>query len=100
MVREISELASMIVGMDNVGIGVSNLQLSVEFYQRLGFLKSFENDRGCTMAAASAKLFLFVANPNHRPVPRALLTLGSNPPGVDHISLLVDNVDETHAELS
>jgi len=41
----------MILSVDNIGIGVTNLGRSVEFYQHLGFAKAFENERGCTMVA-------------------------------------------------
>jgi catechol 2,3-dioxygenase-like lactoylglutathione lyase family enzyme len=49
------------------------------------------------MSAGSAKLYLFKAVPgssSHRP-----FTLEENPPGIDHISFLVDNVDRTYAEI-
>ena len=89
----------MILSVDNIGIGVTNLGRSVEFYQRLGFAKAFENERGCTMIAGSAKLFLFVGSPGREPVTRQAFDLSLNPAGVDHVSFLVDNVDKTHAEL-
>jgi len=89
----------MILSVDNIGIGVTNLGRSVEFYQRLGFAKAFENERGCTMVAGSAKLFLFVASPGRAPVARQAFNLSLNPVGIDHVSLLVDNVDKTHTEL-
>ena len=89
----------MIQSVDNIGIGVTNLGRSVEFYQQLGFAKAFENDRGCTMVTGSAKLFLFVASPGREPVARQAFNLSLNPVGIDHVSLLVDNVDKTHSEL-
>lgn len=46
----------MILSVDNIGIGVTNLSRSIEFYERLGFAKALENERGCTMVARSAKL--------------------------------------------
>ena len=85
----------MILSVDNIGIGVTNLGRSVEFYQRLGFAKAFENERGCTMVAGSAKLFLFVGAPGREPVARQAFELSLNPAGIDHVSFLVDNVDKT-----
>jgi hypothetical protein len=51
------------------------------------------------MVAGSAKLFLFVGSKGREPAPRQAFDLSSNPPGIDHFSLLVDNVDKTHTEL-
>jgi catechol 2,3-dioxygenase-like lactoylglutathione lyase family enzyme len=89
----------MILGVDNIGIGVSNPARSVDFYQRLGFAKAFENERGCTMIAGSVKLFLFEGALGHEPVDRQAFDLNLNPVGIDHISFLVDNVDSMHHEL-
>jgi len=89
----------MILSVDNIGIGVTNLGRSVEFYQRLGFVKASENERGCTLVAGSAKLFLFVGLPGREPVARQAFDLSLNPSGIDHVSFLVDNVDTTHTEL-
>jgi len=88
----------MILSVDNIGIGVTNLSRSVEFYERLGFAKAFENERGCTMVAGSAKLFLFVGLPGCESI-REAFDLSLNPVGIDHVSLLVDDVDKTHTEL-
>lgn len=89
----------MLLSVDNIGIGVTNLGRSVEFYQRLGFAKASENERGCTMIAGSAKLFLFVGSTGCEPLARQAFDLSLNPVGIDHVSFLVDNVDKTHAEL-
>ena len=49
----------MIKGVDNIGICVADLKRSVAFYQGLGFSRAYENDRGVTMVAGTAKLFIF-----------------------------------------
>jgi len=87
----------MILGIDNVGLAVRDLELSVAFYQNLGFTKSFQNDRGCSMTRGSIKLFLFPAA-DQNVLPRSV-TLEANPPGIDHLSFLVDNVDRTYLEV-
>lgn len=87
----------MILGIDNVGLAVRDLELSVAFYQKLGFTKSFQNDRGCSMTRGSIKLFLFPAA-DQNVLPRSV-TLEANPPGIDHLSFLVDNVDRTYLEV-
>jgi len=89
--------STMILGIDNVGVATRDLDRSVAFYQKLGFVKAFQNQRGCTMVAGTTKLFLFPAGP-HEGVTRAV-SLAGNPPGIDHISFLVDDVDRTFAEL-
>ena len=83
----------MLEGIDNVGLCVTDLSRAVAFYQRLGFTKAFENERGVTMAAGSAKLFLFRTRcPGDGAADREF-SLFENPPGLDHISFLVNDVD-------
>jgi hypothetical protein len=43
---EATAAARMILGIDNIGLAVQNLAHSVVFYEKLGFLKTFENERG------------------------------------------------------
>jgi len=88
----------MILGIDNVGLAVRDLERSVAFYQTLGFRKTFQNERGSTMTAGSTKLFLFPAA--DREVALRAITLEANPPGIDHLSFLVDDVDRTYTELT
>jgi methylmalonyl-CoA/ethylmalonyl-CoA epimerase len=88
-----------IQAIDNIGICATDLARSVDFYQRLGFGVLGENDRGVTLALGPAKLFLFSAcSGGNRPVRRRLGLFG-NPPGIDHISFLVDDVDALHTNL-
>jgi catechol 2,3-dioxygenase-like lactoylglutathione lyase family enzyme len=84
--------------VDNVGICVRDLRRSVAFYGDLGFETLGENDRGVTMARGDAKLFLF-ADRVGGPAPTRELGLFGNPPGIDHVSFLVDDVDALHNEL-
>ena len=89
---------SMIDGVDNIGICVADLKKSVEFYQALGFTKAYENERGVTMVAGTAKLFIFqTRKTNSAPVAREF-TLFQNPPGIDHISFAVEDVDRLYAD--
>ena len=86
-------------GIDNIGICTTDLTRSVAFYKRLGFTEAYRNDRGVMMAAGTVQLFLFqVRQPNPAPVGRELGLFG-NPPGLDHISFSVSNVDALYAEL-
>src|SRR5215831_4414466 len=93
-----SNQTSMIKGVDNIGICVTDLRRAVRFYHDLGFTKAYENDRGVTMVAGTAKLFIFqTRNSNPAPVKRDF-TLFQNPLGIDHISFEVENVDGVYAE--
>jgi catechol 2,3-dioxygenase-like lactoylglutathione lyase family enzyme len=86
-------------GIDNVGICVSDLRRALEFYEHLGFHQLSENDRGVTIAMGAAKLFLFESRVS-QPSARRELGLFANPPGIDHITFLADDVDALHAELT
>jgi len=89
----------MVQGIDNIGICTTNLTGSVRFYERLGFSEAYRNDRGVMMAAGSVQLFLFqVRRPDPVPVGRELGLFG-NPPGLDHISFAVTDVDALYANL-
>jgi catechol 2,3-dioxygenase-like lactoylglutathione lyase family enzyme len=84
--------------VDNVGICVRDLRRSVAFYGDLGFETVYENERGVTVARGEAKLFLFETGVSGQ-APSRELGLFCNPPGLDHVSFLVDDVDALHAEL-
>lgn len=92
----------MLKGIDNVGVAVTDLVRSIAFYEKLGFTKSSDYDadvKGCTMTAGSAVLFLFqTKQANPQPVRREP-TLAQNPPGIDHISFLVEDVDRIYQDL-
>ena len=93
-----SNQTSMIKGVDNIGICVRDLRQAVRFYRDLGFTKAYENDRGVTMVAGTAKLFIFqTRKSNPEPVERDF-TIFQNPLGIDHISLEVEDVDRVYAE--
>src|SRR5262249_10543119 len=84
--------------VDNVGICVRDLRRSVAFYGDLGFETLSENDRGVTMARGEAKLFLFETRVGGQ-APARELGLFGNPPGIDHVSFLVEDVDALYDEV-
>jgi len=92
----------MLKGIDNIGIAVTDLTRSIAFYEKLGFAKGqdYEADvKGCTMTGGSAVLFLFqTKQPNPQAVKREP-TLAQNPPGLDHISFVVEDLNKLYAEL-
>ena len=93
----------MIKSIDNVGIAASDLSRSIAFYEQIGFTKGDEYDdeglQGCSMTAGSAVLFLFQSQRADAPPVGRESTLVNNPPGVDHVSLLVEDVDAAYTEL-
>jgi catechol 2,3-dioxygenase-like lactoylglutathione lyase family enzyme len=84
--------------IDNVGSCVGDLRRSVSFYGNLGFQMLSENDRCVTVASGEAKLFLFETRVAGQ-APARELGLFENPPGIDHVSFLVEDVDALHDEL-
>jgi catechol 2,3-dioxygenase-like lactoylglutathione lyase family enzyme len=89
----------MVQGIDNIGICTTDLKRSVTFYERLGFSEAYRNDRGVMIAAGTVHLFLFqVQRHDPAPVDRELGLFG-NPPGIDHISFAVTDVDALYAKL-
>ena len=89
----------MVRCIDNIGICVTDLPRSVAFYEILGFSEAYRNDRGVMMAAGTVQLFLFAARQRDAmPVGRELGLFG-NPPGIDHISFAVSDVDALHGRL-
>ena len=93
----------MISGIDNIGVAVTHLGRAIDFYKKLGFEKGDdfgEGVDGCTMTAGAAVLFLFqTKQANPEPVKRDE-SLAQNPPGLDHISFAVDDVDAIYRDLS
>jgi catechol 2,3-dioxygenase-like lactoylglutathione lyase family enzyme len=88
-----------IVGIDNVGVCVENVGRSVRYYEMLGFEKLVENDRGVTLRLGSAKLFLFQCRTDTPATDRRLELLG-NPPGIDHVSFQVSDIDALYETLT
>jgi len=89
----------MVQGIDNIGICAADLKRSVAFYQKLGFSEAYRNDRGISLAAGSAHLFLFANRQTSPPPVDRKLGLFANPPGIDHISFAVSDVDSLYATL-
>lgn len=90
----------MFKSIDNIGIAVSNLDVSLSFYETIGFKKTWGADRGCIVEQGTIKLFLFeTQDPKPKPLNRNILDLLENPVGFDHISFNVDDVDATYEAL-
>lgn len=89
----------MIRGVNNIGVAVHDLGKSLEFYKILGFQVVGEDETpGATIQAGTAVLYLFQVRSGQGGVARRP-DLVNNPPGIDHISLDVDDVDRAYAAL-
>lgn len=93
----------MLKGIDNIGVAVTDLARSMAFYEKLGFAKEYDYEegvKGCTIKAGEAMLFLFQTQQASPQSVQRDATLAHNPPGLDHISFLVEDVREKYAELT
>ena len=90
----------MVRGIDNIGICASDLARSAAFYEKLGFSEAYRNDRGVMMSSEGVHLFLFVTRKPNPPSVGRELGLFRNPPGIDHISFTVTDIDALYAKLS
>ena len=92
----------MLKGIDNIGIAVTNLERSLAFYEKLGFTKSYDYEadvKGCSINAGSAVLFLFQTKQANPQAVKRDPSLAQNPPGLDHISFVVEDVDAIYKDL-
>ena len=89
----------MIQGVDNIGICTTDVARSVAFYQKLGFSEAYRNERGVMIVAVSANLFVFATRQSNPPPVGRELGLFGNPPGIDHVSLTVTDVDALYSTL-
>src|SRR5262249_62299650 len=89
----------MVQGIDNIGMCTTNVERLISFYKKLGFSEAYRNDRGVMMIANSVNLFMFATQQNNPPPVQRELGLFGNPPGIDHISLAVADVDTLYSTL-
>jgi catechol 2,3-dioxygenase-like lactoylglutathione lyase family enzyme len=91
---------AVIVGFDNVGVAVSDLGRALEFWTALGFERVSEDDGepAALLRAGSAFLWVFETR-SPMPAQARNADLLANPPGIDHLSLAVDDVDAAHRAL-
>ena len=94
-------MESPIAGFDNVGIAVTDLTRSLEFWTALGFERVSEDDGepAALVRAGSAVLWIFETR-SAASIQRRDSEFYENPPGLDHIALAVDDVDAAYRTLS
>jgi catechol 2,3-dioxygenase-like lactoylglutathione lyase family enzyme len=90
-------LSQVLRGIDNVGLAVTDVDRTARFYETLGWQVLDSSPRGATLGAGASKLFVFKAVEGDA-VARESNPF-ANPPGIDHVSMLVDDVDETYERL-
>ena len=88
----------MIQHVDNVGIAVTDFRRSADWYRNLGFECPEEWGTRGSFQAGDAVLYIFQTDSPKSPEPRQL-DLVHNPPGIDHISFRVADVDASHQQL-
>jgi catechol 2,3-dioxygenase-like lactoylglutathione lyase family enzyme len=86
-------------GREPIGIRATDPARSVAFYQVLGFSEAYTNDRGVMMADGDMRLFLFATRQPDQPLFMRDVGLFGKPPGMEHISIAVTDVDAIYAKL-
>lgn len=87
----------MVTGLDNIGIAVRDVERSVSFYQRLGFVPEYQDAESAMVRAGTVALYLF-RTPTPPQTSRSF-DLTGNPAGLDHLSFRVPDVDAACARL-
>ncbi len=84
---------SVVERIDNVGVVVTDLERALAFYRALGFeVEDREAETpSATVAAGGARLWLFQTRSRATAARDPSMT--GNPPGFDHVSLWVGDVD-------
>lgn len=85
-------------GLDNVGVAVADIDEALGFYETLGFdcEPHSETDARVTPGVGA---YLYVFEPAGGGEVGRDDDLGSNPVGIDHVSIRVDDVDEVYETL-
>ena len=88
----------MIERFDNIGVAVTDFKRSADWYGKLGFQQQDAGEAGGAFTAGDAVLYIFQTD-SAQPTARREHDLVHNPPGIDHISFRVADVDANHREL-
>jgi catechol 2,3-dioxygenase-like lactoylglutathione lyase family enzyme len=82
--------------VDNIGIAVTDLDAAVSFYEQLGFEVDRYSSEEAAVRPASESAYLYVFETNNETTTHRDAELFDNPVGIDHISVRVDDVDQTY----
>lgn len=89
----------MYEGIDNIGVAVEDLDAALQFYETVGFETERYSEADAQVTPADGtSLFVFETEGGGTVARDG--ELFDNPVGIDHISVLVDDVEETYETLS
>ena len=84
--------------IDNIGVGANDVERVVSFYEQTLGLEAEVAEWGGTVQVGNATLFIFPTKENASGKARGT-DLEKNPPGLDHIALEVEDIEEAGREL-
>ncbi|CAN5745533.1 hypothetical protein BH11MYX3_BH11MYX3_36070 [soil metagenome] len=93
----------MITGIAHIGIRVHDLERSVAFYARLGFVKTagpIGKEPVVILDHPSGVEINLILNAPDASAPNILMDVPEKHPGITHIALLVDDLDAAIAKLA
>src|SRR5665213_193487 len=90
-------MTGVIEKIDNIGVAVTDLEVSMEYYKKLGF--TFDPPTAYSAVARIGDIALYVFATTSRKVQTRRLDMEGNNPGLDHISFWVGDVDVAAAKL-
>ena len=85
-------------GLDNVGVAVADLDDALGFYETLGFECEPYSETDARVTPGDGA-YLYVFETERGGEPGRDTDLGSNPVGIDHVSIRVDDVDDVYGTL-
>jgi predicted enzyme related to lactoylglutathione lyase len=84
--------------IDNIGVGAKDVERLASFYEQALGLDAEVSEWGGTVQVGNATLFIFPTAENASGKQRTT-DLEHNPPGLDHIALEVEDIEEASKEL-
>jgi catechol 2,3-dioxygenase-like lactoylglutathione lyase family enzyme len=88
----------MINRLDNIGVAVTDVQRTVDFFREILGLPGEVSDYGGTVNIGNASLYIFQGQGLTANAARTT-DLENNPIGIDHLSFEVDDIEQAGAEL-
>jgi catechol 2,3-dioxygenase-like lactoylglutathione lyase family enzyme len=86
--------------LDNVGLAVTQLGRILDFYEQTLGLRVERGESDGWVHLENASLYVFETQQGQVERLRRGVDLSSNPPGIDHIALGVDDIEQACADLA
>ncbi len=83
----------MIKRVDNIGIAASDVEKTVAFFRDILGLEAEAGDWGGSVRIGDASLYVFQANGSAPRGAARTVDLPSNPVGIDHVAMEVDDIE-------